>query len=267
MFATVIVVLPSQFTGGVASLSHGALSTAYDTSATSLSETSVLAWYTDVTHSITPITSGYRLALAYNLLHTTNTLRPALASDADTVTKLRQLLTSWRRHLGDDDVPEKIMYLLSHKYSQANLSGSALKGADANTMAILNVLADELGFHLGLANVVCHVSGPAVDDGYHGRGHGGWDSDSEGMDDDEMDPGDVEMEDVDERSCTVENLVKMDGVLIRKTLDVDEIETIPADLAESMDDGDYDDQEYEGYMGNVSRQSYESAQVLTPVHE
>ncbi|THH13506.1 hypothetical protein EUX98_g9716, partial [Antrodiella citrinella] len=37
--------------------------------------------YTDVTHEIKPITSGYRLALAYNLLHTNTSLRPAISND------------------------------------------------------------------------------------------------------------------------------------------------------------------------------------------
>ena len=30
------------------------------------------------------------------------------------------------------------------------------------------------------------------------------------------------------------------------------METIPEDLADIVETGDYDDQEYEGYMGNVS---------------
>jgi len=59
MFATVIVVLPSQFTGGSAHLEHGGIASILDCSSTSLTKTTVLSWYTDVSHEIKPITSGY----------------------------------------------------------------------------------------------------------------------------------------------------------------------------------------------------------------
>ena len=80
MFASIVVVLPSTFIGGTAHLSHGSLSVVYDCSQdSSLLKTTVLPWYTDVMHEIKPITSGYRLALTYNLVHTTSALRPSLA--------------------------------------------------------------------------------------------------------------------------------------------------------------------------------------------
>jgi hypothetical protein len=47
-----IIVLPSEFTGGDAHVSHGEETKVFDTSALSLSKTTVLAWYTDVMHEI-----------------------------------------------------------------------------------------------------------------------------------------------------------------------------------------------------------------------
>ena len=94
MFATIIIVLPSPFTGGAAHLSHGNLSEVFDCSANSAHQTTVLAWYTDVKHSIKPITSGYRLALSYNVYHTKNTLRPSLPTNHSAVTALRHVLLS-----------------------------------------------------------------------------------------------------------------------------------------------------------------------------
>jgi preprotein translocase subunit SecG len=52
MFATIVVVLLSHFTGGRAHLSHGGISKVFDSGGSSLTKTTVLAWYTDVMHEI-----------------------------------------------------------------------------------------------------------------------------------------------------------------------------------------------------------------------
>ena len=194
MFATIVVVLPSTFTGGTANLSHGPLSVVYDCSQDSSLKTTVLSWYTDVMHEIKPITSGYRLALMYNLVHTTSALRPSLGETNDIVRRLKHVLKSWKQAEGD--VPTKLVYLLDHKYSQASLRGSALKGLDAQKLAILDLLGEQYGFYLGLANVCCTLSGSADDDGY-GRGWG-YDN-SEDDSEDEMDHNDVDFAEVDDR--------------------------------------------------------------------
>jgi len=247
MFATVVVVLPSQFTGGAAHLSHGKLSKVMDCATDSLMSTSVLAWYTDITHEIKPIMSGYRLAISYNLVHTTNALRPSLPLTHSVVNQLGQILLSWKQTYDLDSVPTKIIYLLSHKYSQANLKGSALKGADAHKVALLEDIARMHNFHLGLANLECHLTGYAEDSGC--RHYNRWD-DSDGEQDD-----DVDMAEVEERAMTIENLVDLQtGELITDNVtceDEDELELIPADLRDKVEAGSPDEQEYEGYQGNV----------------
>ncbi|KDQ61180.1 hypothetical protein JAAARDRAFT_191287 [Jaapia argillacea MUCL 33604] len=250
MFATIIIVLPSRFTGGAAHLSHGGLSKVVDSSSQSRSQTTVLAWYTDVTHEIKPITSGFRLALSFNLVHTTNALRPVLPATHECVNRLRNVLLSWKRDAkeGEESCPEKIMCLLQHKYAQAGLKASALKGIDAHKMALLDLLAKELGFRLGLASVECHLSGCADDEfGYRERDR--WrrcsEEASEGMGDE------VSMAEVSDRDMTVTKLTDLDGNLLRNDLPCDaENETIPSDLEEVVEQGPHDKQEYEGYMGN-----------------
>lgn len=127
MFATIVIVLPTAYSGGSAHLSHGGLSKAIDYSSTSLTTTTALSWYTDVTHEIKPITSGYRLALSYNVIHTTNSIRPALKSSAGIVEELRHVLLSWRQDQFGE-APAQLIFELDYQYSEANLSGSALKG-------------------------------------------------------------------------------------------------------------------------------------------
>ncbi|CAL1700296.1 unnamed protein product [Somion occarium] len=252
MFATIVVVLPSEFTGGEAHLSHGGLSLKYDTSVDGASQTTVMAWYTDVMHEVKPVTSGYRLALSYNLIHTTTSLRPALSSNLALTDHLREILCKWHKDAGQSS-HEKIVYLLDHKYSQANLRASALKGSDAQMVATLDLLAKDTGFHLGLAQAVCHLQGSADESGvghsYYGRRRRGWYDEY----DDEPDYDDVEFEEIETRETDIEHFVDMDGKLIASSLDFDEeTETIPENIAEGVEDGDYENQEFEGYMGNYA---------------
>ena len=120
-----------------------------DASVGSLHRTTVMAWYTDVTHEIKPITSGYRLAMSYNLIHTTNALRHSRPHHG-VIANLNHIFWSWSRTVFS--APKKIIYLLDHKYSQAGLSGKALKGSDAHKVALLRDVAEQYGFSLGLAD-------------------------------------------------------------------------------------------------------------------
>ncbi|KAI0796338.1 hypothetical protein BC629DRAFT_1504956 [Irpex lacteus] len=249
MFATIVIVLPSRFTGGAAHLTHSGLSATYDCSANSHYETNVLAWYTDVTHEIKPITSGYRLALSYNLIHTTRSLRPSLSTKLEHLLKLRRILKTWMKDEGQQ-TPEKIIYMLDHTYSQANLCASALKGADAHQVALLSPVAKDLGFQLGLATVELHQWGRYEDDGRDYRRYKGYhDPDSDGGDSDltfEAD-GDVDKE------ISITHFVDLQGRLISDSLDFeDETETIPSCMSDMLENGELFKQESEGYQGNYA---------------
>ncbi|KAL1670117.1 hypothetical protein GGF50DRAFT_94716, partial [Schizophyllum commune] len=235
MFATIIIVLPSPFTGGAAHLSHGNLSEVFDCSVNSAHQTTVLAWYTDVKHSIKPITSGYRLALSYNVYHTKNALRPSLPTNHSAVTALRHVLLSWKQ-MNRLDAPRKMIYLLDHQYSQANKTGSALKGLDAHKMAILQMLAKQHGFRLGLASLETYIAGSADDEF---GGYGGYSRR-------------VSFGDVGEQTTKITNLTDLDGHFIKDVVDFDEEnnECIPRELTDAVENGKVDKEEYEGYSGN-----------------
>ncbi|EJD55226.1 hypothetical protein AURDEDRAFT_140854, partial [Auricularia subglabra TFB-10046 SS5] len=232
MFATIVVVLPSVFTGGDAHLSHAGRTAVLNSSEPSLSKTTVLAWYTDVMHEIKPITSGYRLALSFNLVHTTTALRPSLSDNAGPVSRLRHVLLSWKQEQGDVD---RIVYKLDHDYSHANLSASALKGSDAHVLAALDEAAKELGFCLGLGTLEHTIRGSAEGD-YGGYGD-----------------CDVTMGEIQEKTTSIDSLFDLDGRLIAKDVDFDaELDTIPMDLVDSLEGEEWDDEEYEGYQGNYA---------------
>ncbi|KLO18808.1 hypothetical protein SCHPADRAFT_819185, partial [Schizopora paradoxa] len=170
MFGTVVVVLPSKFTGGSLHLTHAGTTKTIDIAENSSTMTHILAWYTDVFHSVHPVESGYRLALSYNLIHTKS---PKSKPNAQTVAKtgrIRNILLSWKqakegRLQLDCKVPDQLLYTLDHKYSKVNLLSEALKGKDAALVARLEHVVKELGFGLYIANIEFHRSGRADDYG------------------------------------------------------------------------------------------------------
>ncbi|KAF7332515.1 hypothetical protein MKEN_00133700 [Mycena kentingensis (nom. inval.)] len=249
MFASIVIVLPSEFTGGDVHTSHSGVNAVFNSSDNSLTQTTALSWYTDVFHEVKPITSGYRLALSYNLLHTTSSLRPALSSASGAVADLRRLLEAW--NAADPDVaPDKMCYVLKHTYSNANLSASALKGADAHVMAILDSLAKDVGFGVGLATLHMHESGHAENTGGCGygrrrRGRWGYGYGYDDEDEDE-DPEFAEGVPVDAET-NIQLFVDPDGTAI---LD-DQLEITDVMKDELKRKGHYK-QDYEGYMGNYA---------------
>ena len=157
-----IVILPSQYTGGEVHLTHASKSQVVDFSASSLANTAVLAWYTDVLHEVKPITSGYRLALSYNLIHTSPLMAlPKAPTDDGPCADLRRVLHNWEKGRYEEPVEcNYIAYLLQHKYSEVDFKrGEAcLKGEDSERVALVRAAAEGLGFVVLLANMEYHVS-------------------------------------------------------------------------------------------------------------
>ncbi len=103
MFATIVIVLPSEFSGASLHLSHAGKTQIIDIAFASLAMTHALAWYTDVYHSVSPVLSGYRLALSYNLVHS-KAYKPSLRVISEKADKLRhnhvELEAGSRRQIG-----------------------------------------------------------------------------------------------------------------------------------------------------------------------
>ncbi|KAK0461593.1 hypothetical protein IW261DRAFT_1554330 [Armillaria novae-zelandiae] len=133
MLATIVVILPSRYEGGEVEVSHAGSSRrlTFDFASQSQSSTTVLAWYTDVHHEIKRVTSGYRLALTYNVIRPPSRGAELLPTPPDVLTiavaNLRRILDAPNRRRAF------FAYMLSHQYSIDDLEGSgieALKGGD-----------------------------------------------------------------------------------------------------------------------------------------
>ena len=158
MFATLVIVLPSVCSGGELVVRHGGREAKLDMRAADPSEIAFAAFYADCVHEVLPVTSGCRLALVYNL--TRRGKRGALAppSHEREQAAAAALLGEWA---GRGDPPTKIVYLLEHAYTQAELGFAALKGADSAAAAILVEAARRARCDLHLALLTIEESGAA----------------------------------------------------------------------------------------------------------
>jgi len=127
--------------GGGIRASHGDRSLTFEPAAGSLYETTLLAWYTNVGHEAEDITSGYRLALVYNLVHTSTDIPSPCIPDGDTlVSSTRGVFRKWvssnYEGLPDDHVAAYVLDEGDHLTDNRVLS--VLKAAaDAESMALL----------------------------------------------------------------------------------------------------------------------------------
>ena len=236
MFASLIIVLPSKFEGGEVHVSHSNDKDVFNISPSSEFTTSALAWYTDVTHEVKPITSGYRLAISYNLVNSSPGLPPPHLPDTDSaVSTVERIFRKWRKG-GYDRDSGTITYLLDHEYSEASLEFAALKGKDAALVSNIRRAAENQGISLCLGLLECEMDGDAdvygSDDGY-GRS--------------------PQMELVHEKEYWIKGLYDLDGDLAKgmNPISLDpEYDMIPRDPG--FEDQNPDDKEFGGYTGNVS---------------
>ncbi|THH12663.1 hypothetical protein EW146_g7492 [Bondarzewia mesenterica] len=245
MFATIIIVLPSLYAGGQVHVSHGTSKQVFDFASDSAFSTTLLTWYADVMHEVKSITSGYRLALSYNLIHTSPGIpRPSLPNMHTALTQLHHVLRKWHQDKYRTTPDSKLIaFLLEHEYSEVNLRSSALKGMDAHRIAHVRDVAEKLGFVVCLANLEYWVSGCADDYGedYYKRGRWGYEhgggSDTPAM-----------LEESDS-SLTLENLVDLNGdpVLSSSKISLSDEDLIPERPFQGQGP---DDADYEGYAGN-----------------
>jgi len=239
MFASLIIVLPSKFEGGEVHVSHGNNKDVFNTSPLSKFTTSALAWYTDVTHEVKPVTSGYRLAISYNLVNASPGLPPPHLPDMHlAVSAVEKIFRKWRKGgYRYQDFSGNIVYLLDHEYSDAGLELTTLKGKDAVLVSNIKGVAEKQGISLRLGLLECEISGEADPYGYE----------------DEWGGPPPKMEQVHETEYRVDSLYDLEGDLAqggRSIVLSPELDMIPQDPG--FDGEDPDDEDFEGYTGNVS---------------
>jgi hypothetical protein len=172
MFATLVAVLPSLYQGGELIIRHRGEEAKLELTA-GPSEVAFAAFYADCLHEVLPVASGCRLALIYNLSRrdSIGDIKPPDYRSAHS--QLAAWLRQWQETVCAEDAPRKLIYPLEHAYTEAELSFSALKGADANRAEVAVAAAKAVGWEVYLALMSVEENGYAEytgeDWGYYGE--------------------------------------------------------------------------------------------------
>lgn len=243
MFATVVIVLPSQYSGGQVHLSHASQKKVIDLSANSMLQTAILAWYIDVHHEVKPVTSGWRLALSYNLVSAPGDPQPSLPNMDSAIMHFKRVLHKWRTNVYEDADAAYMAYTLDHQYSALELKKGwrALKGVDAHKIKHIRSVAEEEGFMICLAPLEHHKSGYPEDDGgsYYKRGRWGRCAYDDWDDDDDDDDDHHSMLEVTDESTYLEEVFDLDGLKLANRVDIgEENHLIPRDPFDGTPDNE-----------------------------
>ncbi len=155
MFGTLVVTLPSTYSGGALRIRHAGREVTVDTNAADPSELSYVAFYADCEHEALPLREGNRICLVYNLIQKYSKGRNRTLKAPAYESQIREAAAILDRFLGAPDAPAKVAWLLDHQYSPAGLSFSALKGADAAKARVLVHAAAraQCAAHLGIIHI------------------------------------------------------------------------------------------------------------------
>ncbi len=157
MFATLVIALPSEHTGGDVIVQLRDEEQTLRTQGLCDFGYSYLAWYADVNHSVSKVESGHRLVLTYNLMHqASDSSRMATVLD-DHKQNLDKVLAFWSKQDSEseshsDHVYKKLVYILEHEYSEANICLDHLKGKDQLRARYLSEACQDQGFCLFFAH-------------------------------------------------------------------------------------------------------------------
>ncbi|MGJ7918678.1 2OG-Fe(II) oxygenase [Massilia sp. LXY-6] len=198
MFATLVLILPSLYTGGELLVRHKGREVRLDLGDSDPGDAAFAAFYADCVHEVLPVTSGARLTLVYNLIR--NGARGPLSAPehGEEVGAVAELLQDWIAAQDAGIAPDKLVYPLEHAYSMAELGFDTLKNVDAAVAQVLTAAAAKTGCELHLALLEITESGSAEEGGYY-------------YDDQHNHDGDFDIVEVFDHDATLANWRAVDG--------------------------------------------------------
>ncbi|OTB14439.1 hypothetical protein K445DRAFT_138705 [Daldinia sp. EC12] len=226
MFGTLAISLPSPHQGGDVVVKYRNTSMKFRTSKHNMT---CAVWFSDASHEVLPVKSGYRWVLTYNLTIEPTAVVPTAAASLENE-PLRTALQEWSEEISDGGDTSPLFYILDHKYTKGNFSFQTLKGADHNRALHLQNMCAELNFDLFLATLEKKETGPAMGLVYNAewlRRYSIYDDESE---DDDGEPRDLDnplsryhrLEEVQDRSYQAKHVFDLNGKQLASNLPVDE---------------------------------------------
>ena len=247
MFGTLVIQLPSNYTGGKLIVYHQGKKSEFNYSGPDCySNFFFTSFYADCQHEVKKVTEGYRLCLIYNLIYQGIGECPAPADNQKQVTAIVSAMKKWGEDIDSDDCPDMMTYLLEHQYCEASLSFHLLKNCDR---AVGDVLAQaktevDFDFYVGQVNLTEHWSAE----------HCGY--------------GDYEAIECCDESVHVEHLEACIGEGNLSRVEIYKESFVPDDFFDTIDP---DDEEFEEATGNegatVDKQYNWAALLLWPIRK
>ena len=176
MFGTLLIQLPALHTGGDLVVKHMGKVKRFTHSIHSDDRIYYNAFFTDCEHELEPVTSGYRMVLAFNLVKTVPIAagsRPRRLSATNFTSGMRNMESAINDWVADNNNrPNKLAYKLDHKYTLANIAFESLKGRDKEIYDRLCVLKDKFGDPLlSIKMVIMEKIEYGCPEDYYGYGH------------------------------------------------------------------------------------------------
>ncbi|MEF8754734.1 MAG: 2OG-Fe(II) oxygenase [Accumulibacter sp.] len=260
MFATLVVVLPSLYTGGELCIRHREREVCLDLSSPEPAEIAYAAFYADCRHEVRPVTAGCRLVLIYNLVRHGPGGPPGPPAYDAAIERVGGLLGRWAVEqtaveptAAEASSPAKLIHPLEHVYTPAEIGFRSLKGVDAAVASVLASAAGRADCELHLAFLAISESGSAE---YCGE----W---SRGRHHSSLGDDDFEVLDICERSSTLSGWQAPDG----SRPGLGEIPFVDAELCPpgALDDEEPDEQHFFEATGNAGasfERSYRRAALV-----
>ncbi|KAI0842867.1 hypothetical protein F5Y06DRAFT_75227 [Hypoxylon sp. FL0890] len=237
MFGTLVISLPSSHEGGDVVLTHQGRSYRYRSSQHDMS---CAFWFSDVSHEVLPVKSGYRWVLTYNLAIDQSAEVPRADGFADH-REIRRVLQSWSQEINIGSRKASPLYfVLAHKYTEANISYEGLKPSDLEVVKSLREVCPELSFDLFLTTLEKKESGLPEGDQFRPYYRNGYDRYEE--------KGGVHhaLEEVHDVSYCSKYIFDLGGSKL--------VSYVPLDMHNILHGKAFEDkpdeEDYEGFMGN-----------------
>ena len=153
MFGTLVIQLPSNYSGGKLIVYHHGKKSEFDYSSPDCcSNCYFTSFCVDCQHEVEKVTKGYRLCLIYNLMYQGLDECPTPADNQAQVSAIVSAMKQWQ-DVDSLDCPEVMTYFLETKYCEADLSFQLLENRDLAVADVLAQAKSKVNFDLYVGHV------------------------------------------------------------------------------------------------------------------
>ncbi|KAE9968982.1 hypothetical protein BLS_005564 [Venturia inaequalis] len=154
-FGILALCLPTEHEGGQILLrADNETSITLETASNSAYGVSSVAWYSDLSVELKPLSSGFQLMVFYRLFHETRCFVHSSSVYTARKMKFEQLLKVWRNDIGNcNEFRKKYMFLLRQKISSQSNQTDCISRSDSILVDRLQASCSSNGYHVLLAEL------------------------------------------------------------------------------------------------------------------